>query len=280
MLGNMKPTFPLTLATLLLGVSSTFASILVYDPYPLGSSPTGYTAETSLSFPVNSSVQATAGAWSGSIVGSSTYLVSATGLQYKNLAVQGGSITSFSNGVNTRAFSSADHTGAVYYSFLLNVSSFNGAVLLGLSNSAGTLISGIRLDAVDATNGTLKIRSNGVDSAASLALNANTTYLVVGKWTPGETSDTTAFWINPTVGSEEPLTPSLSYTAGKGTGVAQWYSFLGNPTTTLSFDEFRVGTTWEEVTPYAVPEPGASVLGALLLMGWGARRLWKRNPGC
>ena len=258
------------------------ANTLVYEPYPIGTSPTGYVAGQSHLQPPNGSVLATGGAWAGAATGTSTsYLVSATGLQYSNLAVQGGSIKSSAwNTHNARAFSATDGTSELYYSFLINVSSFNGSsVFLGLANSsAHSTISGLRLDTVDSGTGKLSIISNGVVSVVNTTISANTTYLVVGRWTPGTTSDTTTLWINPVVGGEEPIISSLSFTAGKASGVARWYSYIGGTSSTytsFAFDEFRVGTTWEDVTP--IPEPATSALGFVLLGGWAGRCLWKRR---
>lgn len=281
----MRNTFPPALFGLLLTTTGALASTLVYDPYPIGTAPTGYVAAQSHLQPPNASVQATEGAWAGSTTGTSTsYFVSATGLQYDNLATQGGSITSSAwNTHNARAFSAMDETTELYYSFLINVSAFNGSsVFLGLANSSThSTISGLRLDTVDANTGRLSVYSNGVVSGTNTTIDANKTYLVVGRWTPGATSDTTTLWINPVVGEEEPIVSSFSFTAGKGSGVARWYSYVGGTSTSythFSFDEFRVGTTWEDVTPTAaIPEPATATLGLLLLGGWAGRRLWKRR---
>jgi len=259
------------------------ANTLVYEPYPLGTSPAGYVpGQSHLQLP-NGSVQATEGTWTGSATGTGTsYLVSATGLQYGNLAVQGGSIKSSAwNTHNARAFSATDVTSELYYSFLINVSSFSGSsVFLGLANSSThSTISGLRLDTVDSSTGKLSVYSNGALSGVNTTISANTTYLIVGKWTPGATSDTTTLWINPVVGEDEPIISSLRYTAGKASGVARWYSYIGGTSSTytsFAFDEFRVGTTWEDVTT-AIPEPSTSALGFLLLGGWTGRCLWKRR---
>lgn len=281
-LERMRKTFPLVLISLLLEASIAMATTLVYEPYPLGTSPTGYVAGQSHLQSPNGSVQATDGTWAGSTTGTSTsYFVSSTGLQYANLAVQGGSITSSAwNTHNARAFSETDRASEVYYSFLINVSSFKGSsIFLGLANgSTYSTISGLRLDTVDSSTGKLSVYSNGVVSAVNTTISTNTTYLIVGKWAPGATSDTTTLWINPVVGEEEPIVSSLSFTAGKASGVARWYSYIGGTSTTytsFAFDEFRVGTTWEDVTP--IPEPATTAFVYLLLGGWAGRCLWKRR---
>lgn len=236
--------------------TSAMASLYVYEPYPTQGANT-YTANTSLSATANQNVPASAGAWTGPISGSTGYSVSSSGLQYAGLATAGGSISTVPFATNTRPFSATNVTSTTFFSFLLNFTTFDNTMIVGLANAGGSVVSGINV----VSAGELFARSNVLNSDSSIALTLNTTYLVVGQ------ADVTAgsnvnvsIWLNPNLtspGAADLTAPGSS----TGIGMAQWYSFQTASTPEYSFDEFRVGTTWEDVTP--VPEP--STIWAILL---------------
>ncbi len=86
--------------------------------------------------------------------------------------------------------------------------------------------------------------------------------------------DSASLFINPTPGSAEPAA-QLTVTAGTAltlnTGIQSF--FVRNNSVepdTLLIDELRIGTSWADVTPVAVPEPSAAALagcGLLVLLG-------------
>jgi hypothetical protein len=123
------------------------------------------------------------------------------------------------------------------------------------------------------------------------------TYFVVIKYSfdsmplTNSQSDTVSLWVNPGVGtlgvangellaSQAAVGDIGSYYGALnafGTGALDVasaihsFALIGHRQTTsntlaVDFDELRIGTTWEAVTPAAVPEP--SVWGALGLCGW------------
>lgn len=81
---------------------------------------------------------------------------------------------------------------------------------------------------------------------------------------------TATVWLNPDIsvgeGAQDPNISSFIANAAPNDGF-NTLRFRGG--TTWSFDEIRIGTTWESVT---IPEPSASMLGLLALSGAALRR--------
>ena len=125
-----------------------------------------------------------------------------------------------------------------------------------------------------------------VTSSANDALGAGT-YLLVAKFTDdGFTNDTLELWVNPVLGDEFASgPPDLVLNQATGNADLNFY-VAGNPSWAIQglvleagggatnsiaiFDELRIGTTWESVTP--VPEPGRALLLAGALMACAVRR--------
>ena len=81
-------------------------------------------------------------------------------------------------------------------------------------------------------------------------------------------TDQFSVFVNPAVGVVEP-TPTLTWTSTADLGSIGINSDPG-----VLFDEFRLGTTFADVTP--VPEPGSI---ALLVCGLGAIAIGRRRAG-
>ena len=258
----MKTKFLLAFFLAGAAISAASANTLVYDPYNV-SGPGSYTAGTSLSNPVNNNQPAAEGAWTGPVSGFTTYFVSSEGLTYSGLATSGGSLASTPLGTNTRAFSSTNITDTLYYSFLVRFTDFDNVVLLGLGDSSGAIASGLRVGA----GGVTAARTTNNYSADGTTFALGTTYLVVGKFSQSGANSFTSLWINPTLGVGEPGVANSVAVGSVGPGAAQWYSFTTNGDISYQFDEFRVGTTWDSVTPAAIPEPSTGLLiaGALVV---------------
>ena len=97
-------------------------------------------------------------------------------------------------------------------------------------------------------------------------------------------SDQVTLWINPLLSSEAANpTPLLQTLVGfngifpGNTGIDR-LSLIGNPENPGStfFDEFRVGNSWDSVTP--IPEPGTTVLlCGILVLGLVAFRRYRQD---
>ena len=77
---------------------------------------------------------------------------------------------------------------------------------------------------------------------------------------PGPNNDTCELFINPTIGDAEPTPDAISTSlAGGGNDASPaggWGDFrlrIANNTGQYDFDELRVGSTWESVTPLPGP---------------------------
>lgn len=87
----------------------------------------------------------------------------------------------------------------------------------------------------------------------------------------GTGNDVSRLWINPTSATfGDEAAPTATLTSTGGTDIASINSFLirgasGSPGGV--FDELRIGSTWAEVTPAAIPEPSTyvAIFGALAL---------------
>ena len=205
-------------------------------------------------------------------------------------------------------------SGTVYWSGLLQVGAVGtlttgtGGMLLGglvTSADAGTLpgtvggVLRIRQDSTDSTVYHVGVGMNSgnatgagganVQFANSINFTAGQTVFVVASYefVTGTQNDIARMWINPdpadfALGSP----PAATLTSAPGTGVndssANVLAFnlrnvntVGTPTGVM-FDELRVGTSWADVVPAAVPEPTAVGLAGLGLLVLACYRLRKR----
>jgi len=207
-----------------------------------------------------------------------------------------------------QAMPSAISSGTVYYSCLLrvgdvaNLNAVNGMLLGGFVTSpdAGTLPGTV--------GAVLRIRQSSTAGAYNIGVGMNSgtaagniqfdtvahaagdTVLVVGAYdfVAGANNDMARMWISPNPADfGNALAPTATLTSAPGGSVADSsanvlafnlrnVNTVGTPTGVL-FDELRVGTSWADVMPSAVPEPAAAcLLGSgllLVIVRYRARKL-------
>ncbi|WP_309383009.1 PEP-CTERM sorting domain-containing protein [Cerasicoccus frondis] len=187
-------------------------------------------------------------------------------------------------------------TGAtIYYSFLFELTDIsalptdvaNGPLFtLSDTTSKKAAAFSVALDAdnANAFNIGLDGSNKGIGSASTMVDTTeylpNTTLFIVVSYKPnGGGAGVANLWVNPdssTFGTDTPPTVTLSDTGGY-LADAQYLLFDKEYSATqpLNVDEIRVGTSWADVTPTSVPEPGhyAMMLGAATLgLLWLRRR--------
>ena len=183
---------------------------------------------------------------------------------------------------NLRFLSNTFSSGTVYLSFLLqctnSASNFNYAGLSLYSGVAEEIFFG---DINAPPNGTLGIERLGFENGFLIGTDASLLNLIVVRidFNAGTTAgnEKVSIFVDPSLDAE----PA---TAFRFTDVAD-FSFDririqsgrtsgADPLEIGQFDEIRVGSTYADVTPHTVPEPGACGLAAL-----AGLMLWGRRPG-
>ncbi len=165
---------------------------------------------------------------------------------------------------------SATTVGSVYYAFLAQCTtqpSLTGNYVTDLHTSA-TIGSSDPADVYVKASGAgfvMGVRKNGGSTtyaSSPTALNLNTTYLVVLKYTfnggPGD--DTVTLYINPTPGGlESGATPEVAVSGGTDAAAAlQYIGWKSQSSATGGawiFDTLRVASTWAEVIPASTAPP-------------------------
>lgn len=201
--------------------------------------------------------------WANANTGDSLFITSGS-LSYTGLAASTGNKVAF-EGIGLDAFllftDQIDTT--VYFSFLMNVSSLGtlnatGGYFSGFSSNTTTFGATVwsRLDAgaVGYNVGINPRTTTANTSWSPIVLNTNSTVLVVIAYemVTGAANDTVKMWINPTPGSTLPtedlkvLNTGTDLTAVNRVFIRQ-DSSIETPFTEM--DEFRIGLTWEDVTP-------------------------------
>ena len=156
------------------------------------------------------------------------------------------------------------NSGTLYYSYILNINSMagvtdaNGGYITALATNSSTLGATLWSKRIDDGTFNLGIEVRTATGATNTSFDTTTyvtgqTYFIVVGYTFGAAAsdDTVSLWVNPTVGAAQPAaTITDSHT---GTDLVSISNFLlrqdsATETPSLSLDELRIGTTWDDVT--------------------------------
>ncbi len=180
------------------------------------------------------------------------------------------------DGIDCSTSFTAQTTGTVFYSFIMNVNTMVGvtdanggyfATLGTNSNTFGATLWTKRVD--DGTfNLGIEVRTANATNTTyyTTALTTATTYFVVVAYTFGiaASDDSVSLWINPTIGGAQPAaTITDTHT---GTDLASISNFILRQdsiteTPSMSVDELRIGTTWTQVTGAALGTSINNIIG-------------------
>lgn len=254
-------------------VTASLAALTTYDPVSTGTG--GYTAGNLVS--QNPTASGFNGAWGKAKSWSpSDAIVDPVGLSYSNLQSSGGSFSVPNSGTRTaRAFTTAvdsSSTGSIYVSFLISTGDGAGGnySALEFSNTSNSQLDDnqrfLQLGTSTGDFGTAGIGMrilNDPNKRLTFSTTADSaTHLVVLRFDLNATaaSDSVTAWFDPTsLGGAEPMGAVGTIT---GFDTAFNYLALARFGNSLKADEFRMGTTWADVTPQSVPEPSVALLGA------------------
>jgi hypothetical protein len=209
------------------------------------------------------------GAGTNSITVSNTSLISYTGYLSSGIGNQI-TLTGGATGEDVSKTFTAQTSGTVYASFLVNVTSaytggdyfFHlGATVIG-SNFRGRIW--VKRDA--SNNLAFGIsQSTTTVNYTPLTYALNTTYLVVLKYSivSGLVNDVAAIYINPTLNAVEPSSGWISNTDAAGTDLTEVGSVAlrqGSASTTpgLKLDGIRISTTWSDIVGVVAPTAQAN----------------------
>jgi hypothetical protein len=192
--------------------------------------------------------------------------VGSTGLIYPGSPASniGNSASLLTSGEDNYKSFTSQTTGAVYASFLINVSAAqaSGDYFVGLSSSTTSYEYRLFAKSNGAGYSFGVSKSNGTVQYDTALLSFGTTYLVVIKYAYSSgttTDDTLSFWLNPALGGNEG-TPTLSRTDTAKTDATTLGMFIlrqgaAANSATLKVDGIRVGTSWTAVTASAAIPP-------------------------
>ena len=180
-------------------------------------------------------------------------------------------------------------SGELYFSFALRVDSLGSAftgdgTLAGFTTGTGTSFGtkiNIRPNGAGGFNlGVSKGAGTTYGDWAGTSFNVGDTLFVVGRYrfnSGNSTDDLSDLWLNPgsaTFGASTPPPPTISGVGDGGNDLSQIDRFFfrsGGSSTSpakLVADELRVGFTWADVTPPALPELTALQTGRAILLQW------------
>jgi hypothetical protein len=206
--------------------------------------------------------------------------VVAGSLNYTGLQASTGNKIAFGGaGIDAGKDFTSQTANTVYFSALLNVTdltattSTTGGYIAGFVQGTSTTFGGtLWINKVSET--TFNIGVNPRTTAANTvysptAYSTNTTYLVVTSYTfvDGTTNDIVKLWINPSsLGSTEPTaSATATNTLGDLASIGRLLIRQGSNTDTpnVELDEFRIATTWAEVTPQATASATDNAIAGL-----------------
>ncbi|HOW30950.1 MAG TPA: lamin tail domain-containing protein [Bacteroidales bacterium] len=220
--------------------------------------------EENFAYPVGDLL--TAHGWANHSGTSNFIAVTAASINYTNYQSSGigEEITLTSSGEDVNKQFTAQSTGAVYASFIANITSASttgdyffhlGATAMGTNFKARIFVK------KDASNNVAFGVAHSTTAAnySGFSYSLNTTYLIVVKYSfvSGTANDVVSIFINPVIGDPEPASPLVSNTDTPtdpidiGT-VALRQGTAGN-LVGLKLDGIRIGTTWTSVTGLAAP---------------------------
>jgi hypothetical protein len=260
--------------------------------------------EESFNYTPNASLTAANASWVAYGSGADPAVV-AQNLSFDGLKGSTGNALSLSGAgsSNFRTFT-AQTTGTVYFSFLLNVTDITSFTttsstpllsLLGNDNALTPRGAGVflRPETGGYVMGLNKVNSSPTSGGAiaSSVLSVGQTYLIVASYEiiSGSNNDVVSIWINPTSSTfaNDANKPTSTFAITTGTdfnpgasgisalSIMHGSGLAGMPS--LLIDEVRVGTTWADVTPSGIPEPSSIALlaGGFILC---ATTMMRRRP--
>lgn len=257
-----------TIGAMLAWCSSVRATLIAYEgfDYTASQSVAGLSGGTGWS-----------GAW-GSVAGG-TINVTSPGSTYPGLETAGNGVTvTPTSGLTSTSRSFATiNSGTVYFSVLMD------------NTNGGTRVLGMRLfnnstevAGVGSPNGVTTwstwLGSTIKSSTVSTASNVPTVLVLRVDFNAVGNQEKIRLYVNPTPGAAEPVTANAEYTGDVIAAINKidliaGYSNGVQTTAIGTFDEVRIGTTWADVTPQAVPEAAsAAVLGSCAGVALLARR--------
>ncbi len=241
--------------------------------------------------------------------------VASAALSFPGLATSGGGSASFGPDGNSALMNLTTGSGGVtpgvsetvYYSYVMQLTDLGGLSLSGVGLTGGTQVQGtagndppalswasvvmVRSDGAGGFNVGLDGGGKGATSATvawdATGYNVGDTLFLVGAYNFSDTANGFAngdgqLWINPdpsTFGSGSAPTETL-LSGGNSTALARIASVvLEQPTDGPSgqLDDLRVGLSWADVTPAAIPEPSVVALLASALLGLWLSRFRQRK---
>jgi hypothetical protein len=191
--------------------------------------------------------------------------------------------------------SSSVTSGSIYYAFLAKCTTLptgnnylTSLLAAGASgpNGGSDPLSVYVGQSVAGSSFKLGVRHNGIGSGATYFTDdadfvPNNVNLFVVKYTfgPNTADDAVSLFVNPPPGGSEP-TAAVTVSGG-GTDAAnlQVVGFKAQSSAAAgnwTFDTLRIGDTWADVVPIAVPEPACSLLALLGVSALVARRRFSR----
>lgn len=267
-----------TLAAVLTASGTAGAALVVYEGFT-------YTAGTQVPDTGGSALRGGTGlstslGWADiqADTNSKAYVVTGTGLSYNSLTVGGNALNwgndnlgSFRN-LATSISGTSGTTGTYYISYLLEMAATPTSTYAGATMGAFMGVS---------KNGTTPVFAVGGSYAntpvyTTVTPTANQAYLLVGKIELSGDSgfDKVSMWVNPVASVEANAGAAQAVNSGLfNINSISRIDVYQSSSYGITVDEFRIGTTWSDVTTgLPVPEPAVITLAGVALLGLSAGR--------